>query len=902
MCYGVTKPYLLLGTSKHTKSICMKVVIIGDGATGTAVVEEIRRVNAEIDIVMIADEPNPSYFRAALTNYLLGELSDRQLQAVSPDFYQKHRVKRYFGRANDVLVEPNRVEWQTPEGQRYVETFDKAVISTGSTPSIPPSYKRWMHLPWVRTLRTLVDAKEIEERLEKKKIQSAVIVGGGPLALEWVAVFRRRNVPVHLVLRSKESLMRENLDAIARDLLLARMRAEGVQIHIDEIKDIMADATGNIHTVACGGVNIQADFVGVALGIVPNSTCARNTGIRMHKNWIMINGVGQTTHHDVYAGGDVASVMEQGSLGLWGPARVFGMLIGKHITSQTVLFYNKIHYFATRLYDLDCVFSGKMNVENAKIVSEVSPNQGAWGYKRLVVEHGLLVGFLCLGEVKENVRKQARLWYEIMVNQIQVRDILDSILEPSFDLDSWIAKHIPHRGPGFFDEKWEEPAFQLTGGTMQVTPPGHAIVHKQTNTSWNLQQHMTNSLVHIGRGKKVQIDITNAFAEYASVSTIHARIIWDGRRYMLEDLRSTNGTYINQRKIAKPIPLRRNDTISIGSVDFIFAPQDHKTAKVLMNGVEREAQYLDGNVRVVVLLGTNSIPLNKEWTRIGRNPSSEIVLDAGEVSWNHAELLWNNNVLYVRDLGSSNGTFWNGKRVTVPVAIDNSGQLRCGNADVFLQFSSTPQSSSFWVLSNNTEQYRLVPNTNICIGRATQNDWVILDNSVSSQHAMISWDKQIPIYTDMGSSNGTILNQKRIVPHTPHVLSHGTVLLLGDVCVTVSTSHESGAQKVSSPVSQERVRVFLHSTHASVATIELQEGESIVVGRDPTKARWVQTENSVSSVHGVFAVQQGRVQYKDLGSTNGSFVGGQRITDWVLVSEKTTICLGEHCQISLRRG
>ena len=50
-----------------------------------------------------------------------------------------------------------------------------------------------------------------------------------------------------------------------------------------------------------------------------------------------------------------------------------------------------------------------------------------------------------------------------------------------------------------------------------------------------------------------------------SVSGYHAEIYMDGGRYMLKDLQSTNGTFLNSRKIDKPVPLKDGDEIQFSA-------------------------------------------------------------------------------------------------------------------------------------------------------------------------------------------------------------------------------------------------------------------------------------------------------------------------------------------------
>ena len=72
--------------------------MIGEGAAGLTAAEELRRLEPHAAIGLFTDEPHPSYFRAALTNYLLGELREDQLWFGPPDFYDSFRIRRAFAR------------------------------------------------------------------------------------------------------------------------------------------------------------------------------------------------------------------------------------------------------------------------------------------------------------------------------------------------------------------------------------------------------------------------------------------------------------------------------------------------------------------------------------------------------------------------------------------------------------------------------------------------------------------------------------------------------------------------------------------------------------------------------------------------------------------------------------
>jgi FHA domain len=75
---------------------------------------------------------------------------------------------------------------------------------------------------------------------------------------------------------------------------------------------------------------------------------------------------------------------------------------------------------------------------------------------------------------------------------------------------------------------------------------------------------LDGSLV-LGRGERAEIRLEDPFA-----SSSHARIYEQGGAVVLEDLGSTNGTYLNEELLDTPRPLHPGDHLRIGESEFSF--------------------------------------------------------------------------------------------------------------------------------------------------------------------------------------------------------------------------------------------------------------------------------------------------------------------------------------------
>lgn len=102
-------------------------------------------------------------------------------------------------------------------------------------------------------------------------------------------------------------------------------------------------------------------------------------------------------------------------------------------------------------------------------------------------------------------------------------------------------------------------------------------------------------IVTIGRGPG-----NNLVLPDDQISRNHALIRRDGEDYMIMDLGSSNGTFVNDKPVTSPTPLHSRDVIRIGETEFVFQHEEREfsPAKEVRKGTQR----VFANVNLAVLV------------------------------------------------------------------------------------------------------------------------------------------------------------------------------------------------------------------------------------------------------------------------------------------------------------
>ena len=145
-----------------------------------------------------------------------------------------------------------------------------------------------------------------------------------------------------------------------------------------------------------------------------------------------------------------------------------------------------------------------------------------------------------------------------------------------------------------------------------------------------------------------------------------------------------------------PDDARRNDDTTARFGDEFQAAMNAIDNEVSADELDAIAALPSGSALLVVRRGPNSgarFLLDADATSVGRHPNADIFLDDVTVSRRHAEFLRHGTVFEVKDLGSLNGTYYDGVRIESALLGDGAevqvGKFRltfyASRADIALQ-------------------------------------------------------------------------------------------------------------------------------------------------------------------------------------------------------------------------
>jgi pSer/pThr/pTyr-binding forkhead associated (FHA) protein len=184
------------------------------------------------------------------------------------------------------------------------------------------------------------------------------------------------------------------------------------------------------------------------------------------------------------------------------------------------------------------------------------------------------------------------------------------------------------------------------------------------------------------------------------------------------------------------------------------------------------------------------------------------------------------------------------------------------------------------------QEFVLTEGATAMIGRSASNDIHIPEQHVSRQHAVIRYRDGVFMITDLGSANGTFINDQQIAEEFP--LFSGDTIRLYVPVLTFSAAVTQEEQRRAEENGTLITPTVSTGKGTLIITTGPQEGQAIplllkeiTVGRATTKATWEVglQDPSVSRPHAKLESTDNTWVVKDLGSANGTFVNGTPVNE-----------------------
>ena len=251
------------------------------------------------------------------------------------------------------------------------------------------------------------------------------------------------------------------------------------------------------------------------------------------------------------------------------------------------------------------------------------------------------------------------------------------------------------------------------------------------------------------------------------ISRKHSKITTSGTgQLFIEDLNSTNGTFVNSQQIpaGKLVQIKEGDVITFAKQFFsvqilvfeygkasnqqVHVPQTHKTINSGSHG---------------------NLFKNKKRILIGRTAENDLVFDENFVSRHHAYIEQEGNSYFITDT-STNGTYVNGRLISSRTRLSNSDEIKIGsrifNLGTILSSSNGKVKSEKSITDNINLAELLTQKSKVFIGRSAECELVLNDKKISRKHAVLENVGGKYFLTDLNSVNGTFVNGKQITKRT----------------------------------------------------------------------------------------------------------------------------------------
>ena len=361
-----------------------KILIVGGVAGGMSAATRLRRLNENAEIIVFEKGPYVSFANCGLPYYVGGEIAEREKLIVQSAKALKNRFNLEVRENSEVIAIDSEGKKVTvvSNGESYVESYDKLILSPGAKPLIP-QIKGLNQATNVFSLRNIPDVDKIMTYLKAKAPKSATIIGAGFIGLEMAENLAKRGLSVTIVEKAPHVL-----PTIDREMA-AFVNEELIKNNLSVMTNRGAVEFKNDEILLDNGESLQSDLTILSVGIQPETSLAKSAGIKLGlRNAILVDEHYETSVKDIYAVGDAIVVKNQlgqdALISLASPANRQGRQVADIISGLPIKNRGSLGTAIIRVFDLQVASTGLSEFQrrglkiNHKIVHVTANNHAGY--------------------------------------------------------------------------------------------------------------------------------------------------------------------------------------------------------------------------------------------------------------------------------------------------------------------------------------------------------------------------------------------------------------------------------------------------------------------------------------------------------------------------------------------
>jgi NADPH-dependent 2,4-dienoyl-CoA reductase/sulfur reductase-like enzyme len=340
-----------------------KVLIVGGVAGGASAAARLRRLDENAEIIMFERDEYISFANCGLPYYIGESIKDRNKLLVQTPQAMKARFNIDVRNNSEVIkvdAAGKKVTVKSKSKGLYEESFDYLILSPGARalrPNIPG-----IESSRIFTLRNIPDTDAIKAYVDRKGVESAIVIGGGFVGVEMAENLKERGLNVTLAEAAPHVLA--PFDSDMSVIVEKELTENGVRLILGDGVKSFKDMQNQVEVTLNSEKTLSADLVILAIGVAPDTAFLKDSGIEFGpRGHILVNEKMETNIEGIYAVGDAVEVVDyitkqKTAIPLAGPANKQGRIAADNVAGLNSSFHGSQGTSIIKVFGLTAASTG----------------------------------------------------------------------------------------------------------------------------------------------------------------------------------------------------------------------------------------------------------------------------------------------------------------------------------------------------------------------------------------------------------------------------------------------------------------------------------------------------------------------------------------------------------------